>query len=56
MAELVSRRYALALFEAGLELQKIDAFKEELTLLNDVFIREEKLLDGIVTYKTNTRQ
>lgn len=45
MAELVSRRYALALFEAGLELQKIDAFKDELTLLNDVFIREEKLLD-----------
>ncbi len=45
MAELVSRRYALALFEAGSELDKIDAFKDELTLLKNIFTSEERLLD-----------
>lgn len=45
MAELVSKRYALALFEAGCELDKIDAFKDELTLLKDVFKREDRLMD-----------
>jgi F-type H+-transporting ATPase subunit delta len=45
MAELVSKRYALALFEAGNELDKIEAFKDELTLLKDVFIREDRLID-----------
>lgn len=45
MAELVSKRYALALFEAGLELDKIDAFKDELILLKNVFESEDRLLD-----------
>lgn len=45
MAELVSKRYALALFEAGKELGKIDAFKDELTLLKNVFHSEDRLLD-----------
>lgn len=33
MAELVANRYAKALFEAGLELDKLDGFKEDLNLL-----------------------
>ncbi|SHE80340.1 ATP synthase F1 subcomplex delta subunit [Tissierella praeacuta DSM 18095] len=44
MAELVSNRYALALFEAGLDLEKTDEFNEELDFLNDVFEGENKLL------------
>lgn len=45
MAELVSKRYALALFEAGLELNKIKEFNNELDFLQAVFKEEEKLMD-----------
>ena len=45
MAELVNKRYALSLFEAGLELDKIEDFHKELKYVNDVFHIEEKLLD-----------
>ena len=44
MAELVSQRYALALFEAGLDLDKIDEFNKELDFLQTVFDQEEQLL------------
>lgn len=44
MAKLVSSRYALALFEAGLELGKIDEFNKELDFLKAVFEKEVKLL------------
>lgn len=44
MAELVSKRYALALFEAGLDLDKIDEFNKELDFLQTVFDQEEQLL------------
>ncbi|WP_313757443.1 F0F1 ATP synthase subunit delta [Tissierella sp.] len=44
MAELVSNRYALALFEAGLDLEKTDEFNKELDFLKDVFEEENKLL------------
>lgn len=43
MAELVSKRYALALFDAGLDLNKINDFNEELDFLDAVFEEEEKL-------------
>ena len=45
MAELVSKRYALALFEAGSELGKIDVFKDELTLLKGLFKNEDRFLE-----------
>lgn len=45
MAELVSKRYALALFEAGDELEKIDVFKDELTLLKGLFENEDRFLE-----------
>lgn len=44
MAELVSKRYALALFQAGLELDKIDVFNEELDFLKVVLEKEEDLM------------
>lgn len=45
MAELVSSRYALALFEAGLDLNKIDEFYKDLELLESVFEENKKLLN-----------
>jgi len=45
MAELVSKRYALALFEAGLDLNKLDEFYKDLQLLKSVFEEEKKLLN-----------
>lgn len=45
MAELVSKRYALALFEAGNEMEKIDIFKDELNFLKDIFTNEDKLME-----------
>ncbi|WMM24239.1 F0F1 ATP synthase subunit delta [Tissierella sp. MB52-C2] len=44
MAKLVSSRYALALFEAGLDIGKIDEFNKELDFLKAVFEKEVKLL------------
>lgn len=37
MAKLVSNRYALALFEAGLDLNKAQIFNEELEILKEIF-------------------
>ncbi|WP_353093738.1 F0F1 ATP synthase subunit delta [Tissierella praeacuta] len=53
MAELVSNRYALALFEAGLDLKKINEFNKEVDLLKDVFEGEEKLLQILQHPKIN---
>lgn len=47
MAELVSKRYAISIFEAGLELEKIDLFFDELKFLEQVFKLEEKLFEII---------
>lgn len=44
MAKLVANRYASALFEAGIDLDKIKKFNSELTFLEGVFSGEEKLL------------
>jgi F-type H+-transporting ATPase subunit delta len=44
MAKLVSSRYALALFEAGLDIGKIDEFNKELDFLKVIFEKEVKLL------------
>ncbi|NLY77167.1 MAG: F0F1 ATP synthase subunit delta [Tissierellia bacterium] len=43
MADLVSKRYALALFEAGMELDKINVFKDDLLKVVDVLEMEEGL-------------
>ena len=45
MAKLVSDRYASALFEAGMDLDKTKEFHEELIFLEKVFKEEKKLLD-----------
>ena len=44
MAKLVGNRYASALFEAGIDLDKIKEFNQELDFLKGVFEGEEKLL------------
>lgn len=44
MAKLVGKRYAFALFEAGMDLGKIKDFNKELDFLKGVFESEEKLL------------
>lgn len=44
MGELVSKRYALALFEAALDLDKIKIFKEELDFLERVFQEDRELI------------
>lgn len=36
MAKLIGKRYALALFEAGQELEKLDSFKEELNYITTI--------------------
>ncbi|RKD31532.1 F0F1 ATP synthase subunit delta [Thermohalobacter berrensis] len=43
MAKLVSKRYAEALFEVALEMDKLDNFKEEISDISNVFESEEKL-------------
>jgi len=43
MADLVSKRYALALFEAGLELNKIHVFKDDLLKVSSALEMEEGL-------------
>lgn len=45
MAELVNTRYALSLFEAGLDLEKIEDFYNDLKLVEKTFLSEEKLLE-----------
>lgn len=44
MAELVSKRYALALFDAGRDTKKIDLFKEELDFLSNILKEQEQLM------------
>ncbi|WP_077369533.1 F0F1 ATP synthase subunit delta [Anaerosalibacter sp. Marseille-P3206] len=43
MAKLVSKRYALALFETGLELEKLEQFKEEINYVSNVLDAEPKI-------------
>ena len=43
MAKLVSKRYAYALFEAGLELNKLDVFKEDLQVIAHVLNVEPQI-------------
>lgn len=43
MAELVAKRYSNALFEAGLELDKLNIFKDELQSIVEIFDSENKL-------------
>lgn len=43
MAKLIGSRYASSLFEAGLELDKIENFYEELNFINNIFNSEAKL-------------
>lgn len=45
MAELVAKRYAQALFEAGEDLSKTDEFYENLKSLDGILQEEPKLLD-----------
>lgn len=44
MAKLVANRYASALFEAGIDLDKIKEFNNELDFLGKIFQGEERLL------------
>ncbi|WP_066506051.1 F0F1 ATP synthase subunit delta [Abyssisolibacter fermentans] len=43
MAQLVGKRYAEALFEVALEMDKLNEFKEEISSINDIFQSEPKL-------------
>lgn len=43
MEKLVGKRYAEALFEAGVELNKLNEFKDEIKFVADVFEENEKL-------------
>jgi len=43
MAELVGKRYAEALFEVAVELNKLDQFKEEIKAISDVLETEVEL-------------
>lgn len=43
MAKLVSKRYALALFETGLELNRLEQFKEEINNVSNVLESEPKI-------------
>ena len=43
MAKLVSKRYALALFETGLELDRLKQFKDEINNVSNVLEMEPKI-------------
>ncbi len=43
MGKLVAKRYAEALFEASLELDKLDEFNEEIKFISDVFEENQEL-------------
>lgn len=43
MANLVGNRYAYALFEAGLELNKLREFKEDFSSVTDILSKEKEL-------------
>lgn len=44
MAKLIGKRYALALFDTGQELEKVDDFKEELNTIIDILNKEPELV------------
>lgn len=44
MAKLIGKRYALALFDAGQELEKVDDFKEELNYIIEILNKESELV------------
>lgn len=43
MGKLVSNRYASSLFDAGIELNKIEDFYKELSFIKEIFESEDKL-------------
>lgn len=43
MEKLVGKRYAEALFEAGIELKKLDEFKNEIEFVSEVFKSDDQL-------------
>lgn len=43
MANLIGRRYAFALFEAGIELNKLQRFREDMLKVTDVLMKEVSL-------------
>jgi len=43
MAKLIGRRYAEALFEAAIELDKLEQFRDEIKAVSDVFENEPQL-------------
>ncbi len=43
MAELVGKRYAEALFEVALEMEKLEDVEEEITFVSNVFEKEDRL-------------
>lgn len=43
MAQLVGKRYAEALFEVAIEMNKLDEFKVEFSQINEIFKSEHKL-------------
>lgn len=43
MAKLVGNRYAVSLFQAGIELEKIEEFHKELNFMGDILNKESKL-------------
>ncbi len=45
MAKLISNRYAYALFEAGLELNKLDEFKKDLEAIVHTLDMEPQIQD-----------
>jgi len=54
MAKLVSKRYALALFETGLELNKIEEFKGEMSFISQVLKKEDRL-ENILSHPKVTK-
>lgn len=49
MAKLVGKRYAEALFEAGLELNKLEDFKEDMDIVTNV-LKKERALEKILSH------
>ncbi|HSH35890.1 F0F1 ATP synthase subunit delta, partial [Schnuerera sp.] len=47
MAKLVGKRYAEALFEAGLELNKLESFREDIANVSSI-LKEELELQKIL--------
>lgn len=48
MGKLVGNRYAISLFDAGLELDKIEEFYKEINFIGHVLNREKRLLEVLV--------